>query len=280
MNTSTLAQSAANKFEYTDWKEKMARIGHVAKGAVYGIAGTLTLMAAFNLGGGGQKAGKLQVIQFLENQAFGNILLILMAVGLACYAFFRFVQAAGKSESLQEKSDTKRKLMKAGFFVSGLLYLGLAVYAVIQVVSGSSGSGGKGWMQQILSNEWGAILFYIAAGAMLIKAIFQFRKVSNNEYYKGIRTMDIGKRKATKIVRRAGAWGYISRGILITITAYFIYQAAASQDASEIQGSSGAFSYLQDMTAGPWLVGAVAFGLICYAVYMFIKAKYKEFHIR
>ncbi len=282
MNTSSISQSAHQakaKFEYTDWKEKMARVGHAAKGTVYGIAGVLTLMAAFNMGG--QKAGKLQVIEFLQNQPFGKVLVILMAIGLACYAFFRFIQAAGKSERLQQKSEGKRKALKAGFIISGIIYMALAVYAITQVTGSSSGGGNsKGWLAQMMSNDWGIVLIYIAAGLLLIKAIYQFVKVANKDYYEDVRGFNVGVDKARDIVRKAGAWGFISRGVLIAITAYFFFQAANQHDPSEIQGSSGAFSFLQQMSSGPWLVGAIAFGLICYAVYMIVVAMYKQFHIR
>lgn len=48
--------------------KQIARIGYIAKGSVYGITGILTFLASFNLGG--QKAGKLEVLDFLDNQPF------------------------------------------------------------------------------------------------------------------------------------------------------------------------------------------------------------------
>ena len=74
--------------------------------------------------------------------------------------------------------------------------------------------------------------------------------------------------------------GLVTRDRKTRKDAFFFYKAASQQDASEIQGSSGAFGFLQDMTAGPWLMGAVAFGLICYSVYMIVASRYKTFHIK
>src|SRR6056297_1289456 len=117
--------------------KKMARTGFVAKGVVYGITGVLTFMAAFNMGG--QKAGRLQVLEFLDKQTFGNILLILMGIGLACYATWRFIQSVSDPENIGD--DTKGKAKRTAFFLSGLLYLGLAVLAVLRVINAGSGSG-------------------------------------------------------------------------------------------------------------------------------------------
>jgi hypothetical protein len=238
-------------------------------------------MAAFNMGG--QKAGKLQVIEFLQNQPFGKVLIVLMAIGLACYAVFRFLQVGGKSEELQQKEEWKRKALKAGYAVSGIIYLALAVYAITQITGGSGGGSGQqkqGMLAQLMSNQWGIVLIYIVAALLLIKAIAQFVKVAKGEYFKNVRALDIGVDKARSIVKKAGAAGFIARGILIAITSYLFYKAASEHDASEIQGQQGAFSFLQDMSSGPWLMGAVALGLVAYAVYLFIVARYKKFHIR
>ncbi len=73
--------------------KKIARTGYVAKGSVYAITGVLTFLAAFNMGG--QKAGKFKALEFLEKQAYGNAILIVMAIGLYAmsygerYRFFR-----------------------------------------------------------------------------------------------------------------------------------------------------------------------------------------------
>ncbi len=64
--------------------KKMARAGYVAKGTVYGITGILTFLAAFNLGG--EKTSQLEVLKFLDEQPFGNVLLILLGIGLIFYA--------------------------------------------------------------------------------------------------------------------------------------------------------------------------------------------------
>ncbi|NJW55592.1 DUF1206 domain-containing protein, partial [Salinimicrobium oceani] len=38
-----------------------------------------------------------------------------------------------------------------------------------------------------------------------------------------------------------------------------------------------AFSFIQESAYGPWLMGLVAAGLIAYAVYMFLMARYRRF---
>ena len=129
--------------------KKVARTGFVAKGIVYGITGILTFMAALDMGG--KKAGRLQVLEFLDNQTFGNILLILIGIGLACYATWRFIQSISDPENIGD--DSKGITKRTAFFLSGLLYLGLAVLAVLRVINagGGSGTGSSGMVQNLPS---------------------------------------------------------------------------------------------------------------------------------
>ena len=116
--------------------KKMARTGFVAKGIVYTIVGVLTFLAAFNLGG--QKTGKLEVLQYLDKQPFGNALLITIGLGLICYALWRFIESIQHSENLG--SDKKAVLKRTAFFISGCIYFVLSALAIWRVVgSGRSG---------------------------------------------------------------------------------------------------------------------------------------------
>ncbi|WP_424494673.1 DUF1206 domain-containing protein [Salinimicrobium sp. GXAS 041] len=254
----------------------MARTGFVAKGTVYGITGILTFMAAFNLGG--QKAGKLQVLQFLDKQTFGNALLILMGLGLACYAAWRFIQSVSDPEDIG--SDAKAKVKRAAFFISGLLYLGLAVLSILRVF-GSRGSGGSSGSSakssSFLASETGLILIGIGGAAVAIVGFFQFYKAYKNDYTKKFDLSSLSEEKRRESISKTAKFGLSARGVLLLIIGYFALQAAISSDPSEIKSTSEAFSFIQDSSYGAWLMGLVAAGLVAYALYMFLMAKYRRF---
>src|SRR5690348_12149017 len=68
-----------------------ARVGYAAKGIVYSVLGVLAIL--FVLGqGGGLTDGKGAIKQIGE-QPFGDVLLYIIAVGLACYALWGAVRA-------------------------------------------------------------------------------------------------------------------------------------------------------------------------------------------
>lgn len=254
----------------------MARTGFVAKGVVYGIIGILTFKAAFDMGG--QKAGQMQVLEWLEKQTFGNILLILMALGLLCYAAWRFVQAVKDPENIGD--DKKGKAKRTGFFFSGLLYLGIAVMAALKAFGSGKGSGSSGSAQQssFLASETGLIILGIIGAGIIIAGIFQFVKAYKNDYYKKLGLATVGDEKKRETVKKTAEFGLSARGVILLIIGFFAVKAAVNSNPSEIKTTQEAFSFIQESNYGPWLMGLVAAGLVAYAVYMFLMAKYRRFN--
>jgi uncharacterized membrane protein YidH (DUF202 family) len=259
-----------------DTIKKVARTGFVAKGTVYGITGILTFMAAFNMGG--QKTGRVQVLEFLDKQTFGNILLILMAIGLASYATWRFIQSVKDPENIGD--DTKGKAKRTAFFISGIIYLGLAVLAVMRVIgsgSGSSGSSGTAQKSSFLASETGLIFIGIAGAGIVIAGIFQFVKAYRNDYTKKFDLSSLSEEKKRESIKKTAEFGLSSRGVIFLIIGYFALKAAFTSDPSKIKTTTEAFSFIQESSYGAWLMGLVAAGLVAYAIYMFLMAKYRRF---
>lgn len=255
--------------------KKTARTGFVAKGVVYGITGVLTFMAAFNMGG--QKTGRLQVLEFLDKQTFGNVLLILMGIGLVAYAIWRFVQSIKDPENIG--TDTKGKAKRVAFFISGIIYLGLAVLAILRVVKsgGSGSSGSQAQNSSFLASETGLILIGIAGAGIVIAGIFQFIKAYKNDYTKKFDLTSLSEEKKRRSIKNTAKFGLSARGVIFLIIGYFALKASFSSDPSKIKTTTDAFSFIQDSSYGAWLMGLVAAGLVAYAIYMFLMAKYRRF---
>ncbi len=256
--------------------KKIARAGYAAKGTVYAITGVLTFLAAFNLGG--QKTSKVQVLQFLDKQPFGNVLLAILGLGLICYATWRFIQAISDPEGIGE--DKKGKAKRVGFFVSGLIYLGLAGLAIWRVIGtgGSSGSGNAGSSSSFLASPTGLWVLGAVGVIIMIVGIFQFRKVQKKEYERKFDMRALGEEKRRKTVKNTATFGLSARGVIFLIIGYFAIHAAITSNPSEIKTTGEVFSFLQNSSYGSWLLGIVAAGLVFYSIYMFMMAKYRSFN--
>ncbi|TDN89317.1 uncharacterized protein DUF1206 [Salegentibacter sp. 24] len=250
--------------------KKMARVGYFAKATVYGITGILTFLAAFNMGG--QKTGNLQVIKFLENQAFGNVLLVLIGIGLLCYSAWRFIQSIQDPENIGDDKNGKGK--RAAYFISAFLYLGLAIFAFMRLINAGS-SGGSGG--QVLTGTLGVVVFAIIGIGLIIASIAQFKKAKSKEFLKDFGYDSIGDEKKRKTIKNTGYLGLIARGIIFGVLAYIFIRAALASNTSNIKGTADAFSFLQESQYGSWLMGLVAAGFVCYSIYVFMLAKYRKF---
>lgn len=255
--------------------KKVARIGFAAKGTVYGLIGLLTFLAAFDLGA--EKTDQLRVIEFLEEQTFGNILLGILGAGLFCYSFWRFVQAISDPESIG--TDKKAKVKRTAFFISGCIYFGLAVLSFYRIFSTGSiqGSGDSITQSPWLSTNIGLILLGITGLAFLGTGIYQFVQMYKKGFVKDFQLKQIHDEKKRRLLTNSAYLGLGSRGILFMIIGYFALRAAYTANTSEIKTMMEAFSFLEESNQGPWLLGIVAAGLVAYAIFMFLTTKYRRF---
>lgn len=249
-----------------------ARAGFLAKGLVYLIAGLLALLAAFNLGG--QKAGKMDVIEFLEHQPFGKLILVVLGTGLCCYAFWRFVQSIKNPEGIGP--GLKGTIKRISFFISGLLYLGLGLICIAKIFTTSGGGGNA---LSIVPASVKRYLFLAIGLSLAGKSFFQFIKVYRKSFLSQFNFKSMSDTNKRRFIKNMGYAGLSARGILTGIVSYFFIKAGLSIEvtAHDMKGTGNAFSFLQESPAGPWLMATVATGLACYGIYMFTMARYRSF---
>lgn len=249
--------------------ERIARTGYVAKGVVYSLTGILTFMAALGLGG--EKAGRMQVLEFLDEKPFGNILLFLMAAGIACYAVWRFTQAFSDPEDIG--SDSKAKFKRFAFFLSGCSYLALGYYAMLKILgSGNSGQGGEN--SSWLMTDAGLLLLGIAGAGILGRGLYQFYRAYTSNF---TQKLDLWYGERHKLVKRSAKAGVTARGVLFVIIGYFALRAAIASNPSQMKDTREAFAFIESSDYGSLLLGLVALGAVAYGIFMFLTARYRRF---
>ncbi|MDT0677293.1 DUF1206 domain-containing protein [Autumnicola musiva] len=248
-------------------KKNFARFGMAAKGAVYCLIGVLTALAAF--GQGGQQTGSKGALQYLAQQSYGQILLIIMGLGLLGYVFWRFYQSIGNPKGLHD--DAKGYAKRAAYFISGLLYGGLAYYSFKMAFGSSSGGGSKSMMGSLMSGSNGNTIAIIIGIGMAIKAIYDIYRAYSGKFREEVEEAGMD-RKEQKLLVNAGKFGHTARGLVFGLMAYLTLKSGLSKG-SNIQTQTDAFSYIQN-EFGSVVLGIVALGLVGYGVYMLIKAKY------
>jgi hypothetical protein len=253
--------------------EWLARAGLVARGVIYGIIGVLAVKVAF--GGGGKTTDQQGALKSMAGEPFGKILLVVLAIGLFGYALWRLVRAAIGHGPETGDDDAKDRISGV---VSGIAYGALCVTAVkILIGAGSSSSSSKtekatggvlGWPGgRYLVIVAGLVVIGVAAD-QAIKGISQrFREDSKTE------RMGDGMDQAFSAV---GVIGYVARAVVFALIGWFVIKAAIDFDPDKAVGLDQALAKLSGSTFGPAVLGIVAAGLIAFACYSVLDARYRR----
>lgn len=264
------------------WLKWLARAGYGARGAVYLIVGILAVMAAFGMGGSTE--GSRGALRELAGQTWGQVALGVIGVGLLGHACWRFFQSALDADN--HGADAKGITVRAGLFVSAFTYLLLAAYAGSLIFGGIAGFAGAGGGDQsggaggsagggtreatawLMSQPYGVWLVGLVGVAIIGAGVAQFIKGVKTKFEKWLQLDPKTMEKVSPICRT----GLIARGITFFIIGGFVIVAAVQAEPSEARGLGGALQTLREQAYGPWLLGAVAIGLIAFAIYSFIEA--------
>lgn len=254
------------------WVEHLARAGYVAKGVVYAVIGVLALRQAF--GSGGETTGTSGAVESVGARPFGSLMLVILALGLLCYMGWKLTQAIVDTEG--KGSDTKGIVRRVAFAVSGFIHGGLALTAASVIFSGSSGgSSSDDWTAQVMAVPLGRIVVALVGLGVIAVAAYQFHAAYTAKFRRDLKLGEM-KRATERWTTRAGRIGTAARAVVIAVAGVFVILAAVRADPSETRGLGGALQTLSNQPFGPYILGAVAAGLLLYAFFMVVVARYRQ----
>jgi hypothetical protein len=259
-----------------DWTERAGRVGLVAKGVSYALIGILAIQIP--LGQGGQAADRQGALRQLATEDWGPAALIALAVGFACYAVWRLIEAVVDRQ--REGHDAKGLAKRARSLGLGVLYAASAAAALALVRSGSSRAGGAAGDEK---QETARVLDWPAGRWIVLAVALGFLADGLYNVYRGVTTKFRERLKTQEMsqgVERAavgsGVLGHLARGVVFALVGVFLAKAAIEYDPSEAVGIDGALLKLVQHDQGPLLLGLVAAGLIAYALYCLVEARYRK----
>lgn len=249
----------------------LARLGFAARGLVYMLIGWFAIVAAQS---GARPNDNRSALQSLADGGAGRLLLAVIALGLIGYAVWRFSEAWFDPE--RDGAAAKGLVKRGGKFVSGLVHLGLALFAANLALSRPTGGtgdaqadSGSAWLMALPGGVW---LIGLVGLALLAGAAGNFLEASRARFAQHL-SNGVPARNA---VISAGRVGYAARGIVFLIIAWFALRAAMTANPAEAGGTGQALRALQDAAYGPLLLGVVAVGLLLFGLFGMIEARYRE----
>jgi hypothetical protein len=260
--------------EVSPWVVVLARIGFLAKAVLYATIGVLAAQAALSRGGRTTDLGG--ALREVVRAPMGEAMLLVIATGLAAYAVWRVVDAIVDGEG--RGGDLKGVARRIGSAVRGLAHAGLAL-AAFRLATHSSGGGGQDsdhYVAEAMDLAGGAWLVWLAAGAWLIYGGYQLYRAYAAKLGRQLNLAalpaDTG-RWVTAISRA----GIAARGIVFGLIGILLGRSASRRDPEQAGGIRESLDMLAAM--GRWPLVAIAVGLVAYAMYELLNARYRRIRV-
>ncbi len=257
------------------WIHRWVRLGFAAKGTLYLVIGLIAARAA--AGTQGRVAGTYQALVKIKAQPLGKFLLCILAVGLAGYVLWRFIQATIDPEQTG-KLNLKHVLQRVAYIISGVSYAGVA-YTAIEIATGSTEDSDtiEDLTAELLEYQPLGVLFVCLAGIVVIGVGISYlygayTAASISEFKSAIMPS-----KLEDWAIRIGKLGMTARGVAFVLIGIFLVRAALLLNSDPAGGLVGILEILEQRPLGSLWLGLIAFGFIAYALYMLLAAWYRRF---
>lgn len=260
--------------EAAPWVAKLARLGHVAVALVYATVGILAAQAAF--GQGGKATDLTGALREVVRAPMGNVLLLACALGLAGSAVWRFIDAFTDAE--RRGPGLRAILDRASSALVGVGQGTLAVAAFeLATGAGTGGSVGGAHLRQLAARlldfpggqwlTWGIALGLLGYGADQVRRGFTAKLD---------RQLDLAALAAesSRWVTLVCRFGIVARGVVYAVIGMLLVHATTQRDPGEAGGIRESLQALG--RTGRWFLAVVALGLVAYAVYELVRARYRR----
>ncbi|MFF0273181.1 DUF1206 domain-containing protein [Streptomyces sp. NPDC015492] len=276
MTTAKMAASEAGNAVRGEPVRMAARAGFTARGVLYLLIGALAVR--IGLTGSDEQADRGGALSVASDTPIGAVLLWALGIGLAGMSLWRLSEAVFGGTGPKGDKPHKRAL-SAGRSV----FYAVSAFLVLSFAMGERGSGAGSTDRQ--SRDITARLMDVTGGRWLVGAIaLGFLGVG----------LWMGGRAALRKYRKHLAWGRMSkpqkrfmdvtgvaggvgRGLVFAALGFSGVKAALAFDPNRAKGMDDAIRSFAQTPAGPWLLIAVAAGLVLFGVFSFGQVKWREF---
>jgi len=248
-------------------------VGFVAKAAVYVIVGLVAARVGFGMGG--RPTDTRGAMATILAQPLGSILLCAVAAGLLGYGLWLLLSAVMDAEG--QGSRIRGLLVRAGTAVKGLTHGVLGARAALMVLDARAGRGDavREWTAWLMSAPFGPWLVAAAGASVMGYGGYQLYRAVAADLCEHLDRSRLGASAARWAVR-FGRCGMAARGLVFCVIGYFLIRAALRYDPRQAKGLAEALRTMASRSSPPWLLGAVAVGLVCYGLYELFEARYRR----
>ncbi|MFJ4872048.1 DUF1206 domain-containing protein [Streptomyces sp. NPDC088757] len=252
-----------------------ARAGFVARGVLYLLIGILAVR--IGLTGTGEQADKGGALAQVAETPFGAVMLWALGIGLVGMALWRLSEALFGSAG--PKGDKPAKRVVSG---ARAVFYAVSAFFVLSFATGNRDSGAGSTDRQshdvtgrLLDLPAGQWLVGAAAVGFLGAGLWMGGRAVMRKYRKHL-TWATMSEKQRRFMDVTGIVGGVGRGLVFAAIGFFGLKAAIQFDPDEAKGMDDAIRSFAQTPAGPWLLVAVALGLVLFGIFSFGQAKWRD----
>lgn len=266
-------RSAGHEAASSQWLVVLARAGLAARGINYALIGILAAQIAF--GSAARHAEKVGALRAVAAHRGGTVVLWLLAVGFAGMTLWRLAEAVYGRAGAEGKKLSRRLVSLSSSICYGLLLDATVGFLLSSGAQSSGNQQSKALTARFMSHaggRWFVLLVgLVIFGAGVTIALGGVRKTF-------MKHLNLGtvNRRTQEIVEALGVVGTSARGIVFSVVGGFLAVAAITFDAKQAQGLDGALHKVATTPLGPWLLVAVAAGLVTFGIYSCCEARWRD----
>ena len=240
--------------------------------AAYGLVHLMVAYTALRLALGDQstKASQQGALGALAQSTVGQLSLLVLAAGFVVLAVWQGIEAW---KGHADESGAKRGVKRLASGAKVVVYLALATTAVQKALGERSGGRTDSVTAEVMSATGGRYL--VAAVGLTIIGIGLYLA------YHGIveefvERLDLKARMGDRrpFIVTLGKVGHVAKGAAFALVGGLFVTAAWQFQPKESGGLDQGLTTLLQQPFGPYLVGAVALGLVSYGLYCFAWARH------
>ncbi len=250
----------------------LARAGFIARGLMYVLIGIIAIQVAVN--GSQQQADRTGAVHLAAQSRFGSVILWLLVIGFGGLTLWRLSEAAWGSPGADGRKPAKRLVSLArGVFYAAATY-GILKYALGIGQPSSSDSQSQDLTAEVMKHQGGQVAVALVGVVVVLAGLYYIYRAYQLKFLKDLR-MGSASPRTRKVVTRLGQAGGIARGLIFATIGVFLVIAAKDADPRQAKGVDSALRALAHTPLGPWLLVAVAIGLMMFGVYSWCEARWR-----
>ncbi len=257
----------------TELTERLGRVALATQGVLYLVIGLIALSLA--LGDRSGEASQSGAIESVARQPFGQVLLVLLLIGLVAHAAWRLLLAIrgepGPDDDGQSIVKRLANLGRAGIYVS----FTLVAYRLLTTSRGDEGNTQAESTARVLEWPAGKWLVIGAGVGVVGVGLWNMSKIVTAKF---LEDLDLGRcaGNVRKAVEVSGRVGYFARGVAFALVGWFLIKAGLEHDPSESRGLDQSLRELLERSHGPWLLAALALGMGLFGSYRLLDARFRK----